>query len=272
MSTNTIETPSPRTQTAAESPLSSHQIVSRAAWLEARKAFLEKEKAAMRVQDELAEERRKLPWVKVEKDYAFDTPTGRKSLADLFAGNSQLIVYHFMFGPGWKEGCTGCSFMADHFDGPQIHLYHHDVTLIAVSRATLPELEKYKTRMGWKFPWVSAHDTDFNEDYHVSATGEDKARGKMVYNFEEDDLEIDELPGVSVFYKDNQGAVFHTYSAYARGPEALLGTYHFLELTPKGRNENGPNFNLGDWVKRHDEYVATPSEKPACCGNHQTDE
>ncbi|WP_009964156.1 DUF899 domain-containing protein [Verrucomicrobium spinosum] len=271
MSTNTIESPSPQPQTAVESPLSSHEIVSRAEWIEARKALIKKEKAAAQVQDELAEERRKLPWVKVEKNYVFDTPTGKKSLADLFAGNSQLIVYHFMFGPGWKEGCPGCSFMVDHFDGPHIHLFHHDVTLIAVSRATLPELEEYKTRMGWKFPWVSAHDTDFNQDYHVSATEGDKARGKMEYNFEETDLEIDELPGVSVFYKDDHGNVFHTYSDYARTTESLLGAYHFLDITPKGSNENGPNFNLGDWVKRRDEYSAPTSGTPACCSNPPTD-
>jgi predicted dithiol-disulfide oxidoreductase (DUF899 family) len=267
MSTNTIESPTPQPPTTAESPLSSHQVVSRAAWIEARKELIKKEKAALKVQDEVAEERRKLPWVKVEKNYVFDTPTGKKSLADLFAGNSQLIVYHFMFGPGWKEGCPGCSFMVDHFDGPHIHLFHHDVTLIAVSRATLPELEKYKARMGWKFPWVSAHDTDFNQDYHVSATEEDKARGKMEYNFEEADLEIDELPGVSVFYKDDHGNVFHTYSDFARETESLLGAYHFLDLTPKGRNENGPNFNLGDWVKRHDEYDEAPAAKTTCCGS-----
>jgi predicted dithiol-disulfide oxidoreductase (DUF899 family) len=246
--------------------LENHPVVTRAAWLEARKALLEKEKSALRAHDALMEERRALPWVKVEKDYAFVTPDGRKTLGELFEGRSQLIIYHFMLGPDWEEGCSGCSFLVDHIDGPLVHLNHHDVSVTVVSRAPLEEILRFKSRMGWKFPWVSACETDFNFDYHVSASQDDKARGKMVYNFEEADLEVDELPGVSVFYKDPGGTVYHTYSSYSRGPEPLIGAYSFLDLTPKGRNENGPHFNLGDWVKHHDRYTDMPEAGTSCCG------
>jgi predicted dithiol-disulfide oxidoreductase (DUF899 family) len=165
-----------------------------------------------------------------------------------------LIVYHFMFGPEWEEGCVGCSFVADHFEGPLRHLEHHDVSLVAVSRAPLTAIERFKKRMGWKFSWVSSNGSDFNYDYHVSATKEEEAQGKMFYNFELADFESDEMHGTSVFYKNDQGEIFHTYSCYARGDEALLGSYSFLDLTPKGRNETGPGFNLGDWVRHHDKY------------------
>jgi predicted dithiol-disulfide oxidoreductase (DUF899 family) len=232
-----------------------HQIVSEDKWISARKQLLLKEKELTRMQDEVNQLRRELPWVRVEKSYVFDTPNGRQSLAQLFDGRSQLVVYHFMFAPGWAAGCVGCSFFADHVDGANIHLAHHDVTFVAISRAPLAEIEAYKKRMGWRFKWVSSHGTDFNGDYHVSFTKDDLAKGPTYYNFEVREPQTEgEAPGISVFFKDQSGTVFHTYSAYARGDERGLGTYMFLDLTPVGRNENGPNYNLTDWVKRHDEY------------------
>lgn len=236
-----------------------NRIVSRDEWLSARKALLEKEKEFTRLQDQLNAERQALPWVRVEKEYVFEAPEGRKTLADLFGGRSQLYVYHFMFGPDWEAGCVGCSFFADHVDGPNQHLAHHDVTFVAISRAPLAKILAYQKRMGWRFDWVSSHGSDFNYDYHVSFTEDDRAKGKVYYNFAMIDSTMDELPGVSVFCKDETGAVFHTYSAYARGDERGLGAYMFLDLTPRGRNENGPHRNLMDWVKRHDEYADAPA-------------
>jgi len=241
-------------------PIIPHAVVSREEWLAARRALLAREKEATRLRDKLNAERLALPWVKVEKSYVFDTPGGKKSLADLFAGRSQLIVYHFMLGPGWAAGCPGCSFLADHLDGALPHLEHHDVTLTAVSRAPLAEIAAYKARMGWRFPWVSSHGSDFNFDYHVSFTPEDMADGKVIYNFAEIDAAqaAPELPGLSAFYKDESGDVFHTYSSYARGPEELIGTLMILDRAPKGRNET----TIMDFVRRHDEYDAEPH---ACC-------
>jgi len=230
------------------------RIVSRAEWLAARKDFLVKEKELTRLRDRLTAERRNLPWVKVEKNYVFDTPHGRQTLSDLFDGRSQLIVDHFMLGPGWKEGCVGCSFTADHIEGALVHLEHHDVTLVVVSRAPQPEIEAFRQRMGWRFKWVSSYGSDFNYDYHVSFTPDDVANHKALYNYKILDFAIDELAGHSVFYKDETGAIFHTYSAYARGDEQLIGAYNYLDLTPKGRNETGPNFDLTDWVRHHDRY------------------
>jgi predicted dithiol-disulfide oxidoreductase (DUF899 family) len=231
-----------------------HKVVSRDEWLAARKQFLEREKEVTQQIDKLSAERRNLPWVRVEKDYFFDAPDGRKSLSDLFDGRSQLIVYHFMFSPDWNEGCVGCSFFSDHVDGPNQHLQHHDVTFVAVSRAPLAKLEAYKKRMGWHFPWVSSSGSDFNYDFHVSFTKDEIARGSAFYNFEMSKISTEDLHGTSVFIKDDTGAIFHTYSAYARGDERGLGAYMFLDLTPRGRQENGPNFNLTDWVRRHDKY------------------
>jgi predicted dithiol-disulfide oxidoreductase (DUF899 family) len=235
-------------------------VVSQAEWLAARRALLAKEKEAVRLRDELNAQRLALPWVRVEKSYTFDTPGGRKTLAELFAGRSQLIVYHFMLGPGWEAGCPGCSFLADHLDGALPHLEHHDVTLTAVSRAPLAEIAAYKARMGWRFPWVSSHGSDFNFDYHVSFTPEDIADGKVFYNFAEIDAAqaAPELPGLSAFYQDEAGDVFHTYSSYARGPEELIGTLMILDRAPKGRNEGA----IMDFVRRHDEYEA--AEPRAC--------
>jgi predicted dithiol-disulfide oxidoreductase (DUF899 family) len=230
------------------------KLVSRDEWLTARKELLKQEKELTRQRDALTAKRRELPWVRVEKEYVFDTPKGKQTLADLFDGRSQLVVNHFMLGPGWKEGCVGCSFGADHIEGALVHLEHHDVTVVVVSRAPLHEIEAYKKRMGWRFNWVSSYDSDFNYDYHVSFTKEDVTKGRVYYNFEMTEALIEELPGLSVFYKDAAGDIFHTYSSYARGAEELLGTYMVLDLTPKGRNETGPNHNLMDWVRRHDEY------------------
>jgi len=231
-----------------------HKVVSRDEWLAARRQLLDREKEITRQVGQLNVERHNLPWVKVEKQYFFDTPDGKKSLADLFAGRSQLFVYHFMFSPEWNEGCVGCSFFADHVDGPNLHLAHHDVTFVAISRAPLAKLEAYKARMGWRFPWVSSQGSDFNYDFHVSFTSEEVARRKAFYNFEMSEVTSEDLHGTSVFFKDETGAIFHTYSAYGRGDERGIGAYMFLDVTPRGRNETGPNFNLTDWVKRHDMY------------------
>ncbi len=231
-----------------------HKVVSRDEWLAARRQLLNREKEITRQIDQLNVERHNLPWVKVEKEYFFDTPDGKKSLADLFAGRSQLFVYHFMFSPEWNEGCVGCSFFADHVDGPNLHLAHHDVTFVAISRAPLAKIEAYKARMGWRFPWVSSQGSDFNYDFHVSFTSEEVARRKAFYNFEMSEVTGEDLHGTSVFFKDETGAIFHTYSAYGRGDERGIGAYMFLDVTPRGRNETGPNFNLTDWVKRHDMY------------------
>jgi predicted dithiol-disulfide oxidoreductase (DUF899 family) len=241
-----------------------HPVVSREEWLVARKALLAKEKEASRLRDRLNAERMALPWVKVDKTYAFDTPRGKKTLAELFDGRSQLMVYHFMLGPGWKAGCPGCSFLVDHIDGALPHLEHHDVTMLAVSRAPLAEIEVYKRRMGWRFPWVSSFGSDFNYDYHVSFKPEEMARGKVVYNFTEMEVPpsggMDELPGLSAFCRDDTGQVFHTYSSYAGGPEDLIGTLMILDRAPKGRNEK----TTMDFVRRHDEYEAVPSATSCC--------
>jgi predicted dithiol-disulfide oxidoreductase (DUF899 family) len=237
--------------------MNNHQIVPPEEWVRARKDLLLKEKELTRMQDEVSRQRRELPWVKVVKDYVFDTPDGRKTLAQLFDGRSQLVVYHFMFAPGWKAGCVGCSFLADHVDGANLHLQQHDLTFVAISRAPLSEIQAYKKRMGWRFKWVSSYGSDFNSDYHVSFTKEDLAKGPTYYNFDVRESQTEgEAPGISVFFKDENGTVFHTYSAYARGDERGLGAYMYLDLTPRGRNENGPNYNLIDWVRRHDEYGA----------------
>jgi len=233
-----------------------HRIVSREEWLAAHKAHLAEEKALTHARDALAEKRRALPWVKVDTTYTFDTPQGRKTLAELFNGRSQLIVYHFMLGPDWEEGCPGCSFLSDHIDGALQHVEQRDVAYVAVSRAPLEKIDAFKKRMGWHFRWASSFGSDFNYDYHVSFTPEQREKGKVYYNFEMNDVTAggfnsDELPGVSVFYKDDAGDVFHTYSAYGRGGEPLIGTYNLLDLTPKGRDEE---HNMMDWLRHHDRY------------------
>jgi predicted dithiol-disulfide oxidoreductase (DUF899 family) len=231
-----------------------HQVVSREEWIAVRKELLKKEKGLTRQRDALSAERRRLPWVRIEKEYVFEGPNGKETLAELFNGRSQLIVVHFMLGPGWKEGCVGCSLGADHIEGPLIHLEHHDVSLVVVSRAPLSEIEAFKKRMGWRFKWVSSFGSEFNYDFHVSFTEEEMAKGKVYYNYEWRDAMIEELAGHSMFYKDATGNVFHTYSAFARESEMLGGVYGYLDHLPKGRNETGPNHNLSDWVRHHDRY------------------
>jgi len=229
------------------------RIVSCEEWLTARIDLLSDEKQLTRRSDALREKRRALPWIEVEKRYMIDTPAGAESLTALFDGRTQLIVQHFMLGPGWEAGCVGCSFSADHVDGARLHLEHHDVSFVAISRAPLTEIEAFKKRMGWRFRWVSSHDSDFNYDYHVSFRPEEIARGKVYYNYALRDIPCEEMSGTSVFCQD-AGRVYHTYSAYGRGDEQLIGTYNFLDLTSKGRNETGPRFDLTDWVRHHDRY------------------
>ena len=238
-------------------------VVSREEWLEARRKLLALEKEETHLRDKVRAERLAMPWVKVDKDYVFDTPKGRKSLADLFDGRSQLIVYHFMLGPDWDAGCLGCSFLSDHIDGTLPHLNNHDVTFIAVARAPLDKIEAYKKRMGWKFPWVSSFGSDFNFDYHVSFSKEDLAKEKVYYNYREvpPSEAHDELPGLSAFYRNEAGEVFHTYSSYARGGEELIGTLMILDRAPLGRNED----STMNFVKRHDEYEQKPQETASSC-------
>jgi len=228
------------------------RVVSREEWLQARKALLAKEKVFSRQRDELARARRALPRVNIEKDYVFDTLQGKASLAQLFGAKSQLIVYHFMLGPGWEAGCKSCSYLADHFEGALPHLAARDVAFVAVSRAPLAEIEAFRTRMGWHFPWVSSYGNDFNFDFHVSFRKEDM--GKQVeYNYALGKATMEELPGASAFYKDAQGAVFHTYSTYARGLDSMIGAYNWLDIAPKGRDEDALEFTMA-WVRHHDKY------------------
>lgn len=256
-----------------------HKVVSREEWLKARIALLAAEKDLTRRGDEMSRQRRELPWERVEKDYVFEGPNGPETLGSLFADRSQLIVYHFMLGPDWEEGCRSCSFLADHFDGILIHLAHRDVTFAAVSRAPMPRIRAFQKRMGWRFHWVSAFGTDFNRDYGVHFTKEELA-GEVDYNYGKTRFGLEEAPGLSVFYKDEAGEIFHTYSAYARGLDALAGTYRFLDLVPKGRDEEGLAFSMS-WVRHHDKYgddyavdptagYEKPRETGACCehGEH----
>lgn len=229
------------------------KVVSHDEWLAARSEFLSKEKEFTRLRDELSRQRRALPWEKVEKRHEFDSAKGKVTLSDLFDGRSQLIVYHFMLGPGWEAGCPSCSFLADHYDGATIHLANRDTTLVVVSRAPLAEIEAFKKRMGWKFQWVSSFGSDFNFDYHVSFTPGERASGKVEYNYAKGEFPSDEAPGISVFAKDSAGALFHSYSSFARGLDILVGTYNFLDLVPKGRDEDDLAFTMS-WVRHHDRY------------------
>jgi len=245
------------------SQIEKQRVVSRTEWLEARTKLLDKEKQLTRLRDALSDERRKLPWVRVDKEYVFDSPGGMRTLADLFEGRSQLIVYHFMFGPEWQEGCPSCSFNMDHADGALIHLAQRDVTLTAVSRAPLPKIEAFRKRMGWSFNWVSSNQSDFNRDFHVAFTKDELATGKVYYNYQTGAFPSEEAPGISVFFKNDAGEVFHTYSAFARGMESLINTYNYLDFVPKGRDEDGLAFTMS-WVRHHDRYssgyLADPSK------------
>lgn len=233
-----------------------HPVVSREAWLKVRKAHLEAEKAFTRQRDKLLEQRRALPWVKIEKSYRFEGPQGKVCLGDLFAGRSQLFVQHFMLGPDWQEGCTGCSFLADHVDAARQHFEHADLSFAAVSRAPYERIAAFKRRMGWNFPWVSSFGSDFNFDFHVSFRPEELENKQAVYNYAVIDPGIDELPGQSVFVKGDDGTIYHTYSSYARGCEELIGAFMFLDTVPKARNEVT---GIMDWVRHHDRYdEATP--------------
>jgi len=229
------------------------KVVSSAEWLAARKQLLAKEKEFTRLRDELSAQRREMPWEKVEKNYVFEGANGTEKLVDLFDGRSQLIIYHFMFGPGWKEGCPSCSFLADSFDGAAIHLAQRDTTFLVVSRATLPEIDAFKKRMGWKFKWVSSNGSDFNYDYQVSTGNGEKAGSSVYYNYTLTEFPSDERPGLSVFFKRG-GEVFHTYSTYARGLDILLPTYNLLDMTAKGRDEAEMKPHAMAWVRHHDRY------------------
>jgi len=229
------------------------KVVSPAQWLAARKELLKKEKEFSRLRDELSRQRRELPWEKIDKAYVFDGPKGTETLADLFGGRSQLIVYHFMFGPDWKEGCPSCSYLADHFDGSVPHLAARDVRLVAISRAPLAQLEAFKKRMGWRFHWVSSNATDFNYDYHVSASQEEAGKDEVFYNYAMQKFPSEERPGTSVFFKDAAGNIFHTYSSFGRGLDIFLGAYNWMDITPKGRDEEGLKHTMA-WVRHHDKY------------------
>lgn len=252
--------------TIAKAGTENHPVVSNDRWVSERKILLAREKELMRLHDQIARERRALPWERVEKDYVFDAPEGRRTLSDLFGGRRQLLVQHFMFGPGWEEGCKSCSFMADHSDGMNMHLANRDITLVAISRAPLADIERFRRRMGWQFKWVSSHDSEFNHDFGVSFTPEEQARGEVYYNYGMQPFPSEEAPGISVFYKDDAGTVFHTYSTYGRGVEVMMGAYNMMDLTPKGRDEDHLSFTM-EWVRHHDRYESVPAGA-SCCQSH----
>ncbi len=229
------------------------KVVTHEEWIKARTSFLAKEKEFTLLRDALSRERRELPWERVENSYVFDGPNGKESLSDLFDGRSQLIVYHFMYGPDWDEGCKSCSFLSDHFNPAIVHLNHRDVSMVAVSKAPLPVLEDFKKRMGWTFKWVSSFDNDFNRDYHVSFTQEEIDNGRAYYNYRVGGFPSAEAPGASVFYKDTNGDIFHTYSVYQRGLDMLITAYHYLDIVTKGRDEDDISFTM-EWVRLHDAY------------------
>jgi predicted dithiol-disulfide oxidoreductase (DUF899 family) len=230
-----------------------HKVVSREEWLQARLHFLNEEKEFTRLRDRLSAQRRNLPWEKVEQEYVFDGPNGKETLAQLFDGRSQLIVYHFMFDPSWEAGCKHCSWWADNFERNVVHLNHRDVTLVAISHAPLAKLEAFKQRMGWTFKWFSAFDCNFNYDYHVSFRPEEVAKGEIYQNYRDKKSSMSEVAGISVFYKDPNGDIFHTYSCYERGLDMMNAGYHLLDLVPKGRDENGLSF-AQEWVRYRDSY------------------
>jgi predicted dithiol-disulfide oxidoreductase (DUF899 family) len=247
-----------------------HPVVSADRWLEQRRSLLAREKELTHLRDEIAAARRTLPWVRIDKPYVFDAPGGRRTLAELFEGRRQLVVQHFMFAPGWEEGCKSCSFMADHIDGARPHLAQRDVSFVAVSRAPLAEIGRFRARMGWQFTWVSSHGTDFNHDFHVSFTHDERAKGEVFYNYGWQPFPFEEAPGISAFYRDDTGQIFHTYSTYGRGVELMMGTYDLLDIAPKGRDEAGQDHTMA-WVRHHDRYAVAPAgtaEAGSCCAAH----
>ena len=233
--------------------MAEHRVLTHDDWVDARKALLAKEKEFTRLRDALSRERRELPWERVEKSYVFEGPGGKESLSDLFDGRSQLIVYHFMYGPDWNEGCKNCSFLADHFDPAINHLNNRDVSMVAVSKAPLPVLEAFKKRMGWTFKWLSSFGSDFNSDYDVSFSQDEIESGSTYYNYRQQGFPMTEAPGASVFYKEASGDIFHTYSAYARGLDMFITAYHYLDIVPKGRDEEHLSYTM-EWVRLHDAY------------------
>jgi predicted dithiol-disulfide oxidoreductase (DUF899 family) len=245
---------------------SNHPVVSQDDWIAQRRQLLAREKELTRLGDQVARERRAMPWVRMDKTYLFDTPDGRRSLAELFDGRRQLMVQHFMLGPGWEQGCKSCSFMADHLLGAEIHLQHRDVTVRLVSRAPLAEIERFRQRMGWPFKWASSHGTDFNLDFHVSFPPETRVDGQVNYNYHRTAFPQEEAPGISFFCKDDAGGVFHTYSTFGRGVEVMMGTYRLLDLAPRGRDEERDAYGM-EWVRHHDRYEDAPAPAPvsSCC-------
>ncbi len=269
-------------QTLISQPMSpaetiNHAVVSEQQWVAARKELLQKEKEFTRQRDQISSLRRELPWVKVEQNYVFAGPQGNETLSDLFGGKSQLIIYHFMFGPGWEEGCPSCSMLADHLEGSLAHLAARGVRLAVVSRARISQIEAFQKRMGWNFKWVSSFENGFNRDYNVSFTQQEMARQDMYYNYQMQNFPSDEAPGLSVFYRDGEGNIFHTYSAYGRGLDILLGVYNFLDMAPKGRDEDALTFPMA-WVRHHDRYpqesvtTSSPQTKSsaASCCDHES--
>ncbi len=244
-----------------------HPVVSMDQWITERTALLAQEKELTQLRDRIARERRALPWVRIEKNHVFDTLEGRRSLSDLFEGRRQLVVQHFMFAPGWEQGCPSCSFMADHIDGARPHLAQRDLTFLAVSRAPLVDIERFRNRMGWQFKWVSSHGSDFNYDFGVSFRMEERSSGKVRYNYTLQPFPHEEAPGISAFYQDDTGAVFHTYSTYGRGVELMMGAYDLLDIAPRGRNEEDLAYPM-EWVRHHDRYELNPVAKGSCCGGH----
>jgi len=245
-----------------------HPVVSPAEWLVQRQVLLAREKELTRLGDQIASERRTLPWVRLDKTYTFDTLDGPRTLPQLFDGRRQLMVQHFMLAPGWEQGCKSCSFMTDHLEGAQVHLQQRDLTVLLVSRASLPEIERFRRRMGWNLNWVSARDNDFNLDFHVSFPPEARVDGEVVYNYGRVAFPQDEAPGISFFARDDAGDVFHTYSTFGRGVEAMMGTYHLLDMAPKGRGEDGDAYGM-EWVRHHDRYETAPAPAPvaSCCAS-----
>ena len=244
-----------------------HPVVSHDDWLVQRRALLEREKALTHQRDEIARERRALPWVRIDKAYAFDTPAGRRTLAELFEGRRQLMVQHFMLAPGWEQGCKSCSFMADHLIGAQVHLEQRDLAVTLVSRAPLDEIERFRQRMGWNFRWASSFGSAFNIDFGVSFPPESRVDGEVAYNYRMTAFPQEEAPGISFFYRNDAGEVFHTYSTYGRGVEAMMMTYALLDMAPLGRGEEHDAYGM-EWVRHHDRYAsAAPAPASSCCAS-----